>query len=57
LGAGWLNLIKLAFIPCSEHKGVILIACDWQQLAPFTEGLTQSQLSPLQQPNNKPKIT
>jgi L-threonylcarbamoyladenylate synthase len=37
-----------------EHKGVILIACDWQQLAPFTEGLTQSQLSRLQQPNNKP---
>lgn len=37
-----------------EHKGVILIACDWQQFAPFTNGLTSSQLDQLQQPNSKP---
>ena len=37
-----------------KHKGVILIACDWQQLAPFTEGLTGLQLDQLKQPNSKP---
>ena len=37
-----------------EHKGVIIIACDWQQLAPFTEGLTGEQLGRLQQTNSKP---
>jgi L-threonylcarbamoyladenylate synthase len=37
-----------------EHKGVILIACDWQQFSPFTEGLTATQLDQLQQPISKP---
>jgi len=37
-----------------ERKGLILIACNWQQFAPFTEGLTSSQLARLQQSNNKP---
>ena len=37
-----------------ERKGVILIACDWQQFAPFTEGLMAAQIARLQQPSDKP---
>jgi len=37
-----------------EHKGLILIACNWQQFAPFTEGLNAAQLERLQQPTAKP---
>ena len=37
-----------------EHKGLILIACDWRQLAPYTQGLTSAQLARLQQTQSKP---
>jgi L-threonylcarbamoyladenylate synthase len=37
-----------------ESKGVILIACDWHQFSPYTEGLTAAQMKRLQQPNDKP---
>jgi len=37
-----------------EHRGLILIACDWQQLAPFTQGLTSSQLARIQHTHSKP---
>ena len=37
-----------------ESKGLILIACDWQQFSPYTTGLTGAQMARLQQPNNKP---
>ena len=37
-----------------EHKGLILIACNWQQFAPFTEGLTNAQLARLQKNQTKP---
>lgn len=37
-----------------EHKGLILIACNWQQFAPFTEGLTNPELARLQKNQSKP---